>query len=316
MPTTTLPAHGRRAADPTPRSRHRELDPITEPANTSPLNLVKTGPGSRRKKTHTVAVTTGSLAIITAAGGLAYASTGNRSEVAAQATVREAVDTSIVIPPVPLAQPRVDVKAEPAPPPPPPPPVTEVTVAEGDTVYGLAQAHGVNPVDMLAANGLADWSVINPGQVLLLSGPAKPAPELVPAPAQEPVYTAPVVVEQAAPAYVPPAANLSRNQMVLNAAMAQLGEYQDCVKMVADALATVGIYWYKWPWEYAQIGDWVPMDQAVPGDILIYADGGAGVGHVAIYAGNGQAVHGGFNGNETRLFSAYVGSGPVAYRVR
>ena len=38
--------------------------------------------------------------------------------------------------------------------------------------------------------------------------------------------------------------------------------------------------------------------------------------HIAVYAGNGMAVHGGFNGNQTVVFSANVGSGPVFIRVR
>jgi hypothetical protein len=37
--------------------------------------------------------------------------------------------------------------------------------------------------------------------------------------------------------------------------------------------------------------------------------------HIAVYAGNGQAVHGGYNGNQTVVFSANVGSGPVFIRV-
>jgi cell wall-associated NlpC family hydrolase len=100
------------------------------------------------------------------------------------------------------------------------------------------------------------------------------------------------------------------------AAAAQLGERQDCVKMVADALAAVGIYWYKWPVEYYGIGFAVSAGDAVPGDLIYYADGGMGVAHIAVYAGNGMAYHGGYNGDQTVLFSANVGSGPNYIRVR
>ena len=50
------------------------------------------------------------------------------------------------------------------------------------------------------------------------------------------------------------------------------------------------------------------VEEAQPGDLLYYADGGGGQAHIAVYLGNGQAVHGGFNGNETVKFSANVGS--------
>ena len=38
--------------------------------------------------------------------------------------------------------------------------------------------------------------------------------------------------------------------------------------------------------------------------------------HIAVYAGNGQAIHGGWNGNQTVVNSVNVGSGPVFIRVR
>lgn len=87
--------------------------------------------------------------------------------------------------------------------------------------------------------------------------------------------------------------------------------------MVADALAAVGIYWYKWPREYYQIGRPVSAAQARPGDLVYYVNG-AGPGslaHIAIYIGNGQAVHGGWNGNQTIVFSVNVGSGPNFIRL-
>lgn len=99
---------------------------------------------------------------------------------------------------------------------------------------------------------------------------------------------------------------------ILAAAMAQIGRAQDCTALVSNSLASVGIMFHGWPWQYAQLGTLVSTPE--PGDILIYADAGAGVAHVAIYAGNGMAVHGGFNGS-TALFSANVGSGYAAYRV-
>lgn len=85
--------------------------------------------------------------------------------------------------------------------------------------------------------------------------------------------------------------------------------------MVADALAAVGIYWYKWPVEYYQIGRPVSAAEALPGDLVYYVDGGAGWAHIAVYIGNGQAVHGGWNGNQTIVFSVNVGTGPNFIRL-
>jgi cell wall-associated NlpC family hydrolase len=74
-------------------------------------------------------------------------------------------------------------------------------------------------------------------------------------------------------------------------------------------------YFHDWPAGYLSLGHTVPMSQAVAGDLLYYQNGGTGVAHIAIYIGNGQAVHGGWNGWGTVIFSAYVGTGPVAIRV-
>ncbi|MCJ1707995.1 LysM domain-containing protein [Microbacterium sp. VKM Ac-2923] len=61
------------------------------------------------------------------------------------------------------------------------------TVQPGDTVWGIARAHGLDVASVQAANGLDADSVIRPGQVLLLgAAPVAPAPVSVseaPAPA-------------------------------------------------------------------------------------------------------------------------------------
>ena len=49
--------------------------------------------------------------------------------------------------------------------------------------------------------------------------------------------------------------------------------------------------------------------------LMYYDDAGAGVPHIAVYVGNGQAVHGGWKGGTTVEASAYIGSGPVFIRV-
>lgn len=102
---------------------------------------------------------------------------------------------------------------------------------------------------------------------------------------------------------------------VAGAAQSQLGVYQDCTALVSKSLAANGIYFHGWPADYMSLGTIVSAGEAQAGDILYYANGGTGVAHVAVYVGNGQAVHGGWAGNQTVQTSAYVGSGPVFIRV-
>ena len=107
----------------------------------------------------------------------------------------------------------------------------------------------------------------------------------------------------------------AKGQAILGAAEAQLGVAQDCTMLVTNSLKAVGINHHGWPASYKSLGTQVSADQARAGDIAYYANGGSGMAHVAIYAGNGQAIHGGWNGNQTVKTSAYVGSGPEFIRV-
>lgn len=156
----------------------------------------------------------------------------------------------------------------------------------------------------------------------------KPAVTTTPAPveAPEPVVEAPapapakaaatITVASATPAAPSaPVAASGKGAAILSAAYAQLGVSQDCTMLVTNALAAVGINYHGWPAGYLSLGKTVSAAEAQPGDLIYYADGGAGMAHIAVYAGNGQAVHGGYNGNQTVVFSANVGSGPVFIRV-
>ena len=73
------------------------------------------------------------------------------------------------------------------------------TVVSGDTVGSIAVRFGVDMKAMLAANGLAEYSIIVPGQTLKLTGPAVEIPASAPAPAAAAPAPAPAAV-QAAPA--------------------------------------------------------------------------------------------------------------------
>lgn len=135
-------------------------------------------------------------------------------------------------------------------------------------------------------------------------------------PAPEPEAAAPVTAAVTASAPAAPKASASgKGAAILSAAYAQLGVSQDCTMLVTNSLAAVGINFHDWPAGYLSLGRTVSAAEAQPGDLIYYADGGAGVAHIAVYAGNGQAVHGGYNGNQTVVFSANVGSGPVFIRV-
>lgn len=137
------------------------------------------------------------------------------------------------------------------------------------------------------------------------------------APAPTPVKTTPVVAAPApkpAPAPVAPSAS-GKGAAIASAALSQLGVGQDCTALATNSLAAVGIHYHGWPAGYLSLGRTVSAAEAAPGDLIYYANGGMGLAHIAVYVGNGQAVHGGWGGGSTVLFSANVGSGPVFIRV-
>jgi len=118
-----------------------------------------------------------------------------------------------------------------------------------------------------------------------------------------------------APKTVNTAAASGKGAAIAAAALAQLGVNQDCTALVSNSLRAVGINFHDWPAGYLSLGRTVSAAEAQPGDVIYYADGGIGVPHVAVYIGNGQAVHGGFLGYTTKVYDAFVGSGPVFIRV-
>ena len=111
-------------------------------------------------------------------------------------------------------------------------------------------------------------------------------------------------------------ASSNKGAAIYQAALAQLGTFQDCTMLVTNALKAVGINFHDWPAGYMSLGTVVPASQAQPGDLVYYANGGMGAAHIGVYAGNGQAIHGGWNGNQTVFNTANLGSGPVYIRVK
>lgn len=112
-----------------------------------------------------------------------------------------------------------------------------------------------------------------------------------------------------------PAAASGMGATIAAAAYAQIGIGQDCTALATNALAAAGINYHGWPAGYLSLGRTVSAAEAQPGDLAYYQNGGAGMAHIAVYVGNGMAVHGGWNGGTTSLQSVNVGSGPVFIRV-
>ena len=123
---------------------------------------------------------------------------------------------------------------------------------------------------------------------------------------------APATAATPAPA---PAVPSGVGATIAAAAYAQLGVSQDCTMLATNSLAAAGINFHGWPAGYLSLGRTVSAAEAMPGDLIYYADGGMGMAHIAVYVGNGQAVHGGFNGNSTVVAPAELGSGGVYIRV-
>ena len=121
----------------------------------------------------------------------------------------------------------------------------------------------------------------------------------------------------AAPAATTPAPAVASGMgaTIAAAAYAQLGVGQDCTALATNSLAAAGINYHGWPAGYLSLGRTVSAAAALPGDLAYYQNGGAGLAHIAVYVGNGKAVHGGWNGGTTSLQSVNVGSGPVFIRV-
>lgn len=108
----------------------------------------------------------------------------------------------------------------------------------------------------------------------------------------------------------------------IDRAYSLIGQSMDCTALVSQALAARGIVFHGWPEEYVNVpgGNVVTDGSLQPGDILIYANtggwnGGAHYDHVALYVGNGQAVHGGWNGYSVALASAMTEKLTIVVRI-
>ncbi|PNI09705.1 peptidoglycan-binding protein LysM [Arthrobacter sp. AFG7.2] len=184
------------------------------------------------------------------------------------------------------------------------------TVVSGDTLGAIASAHGVSLNDVLSANGLSVSTIIFPGDQIRIpaAGSAAAAAPAYVAPAPAAAAPAPAPVQAAAVttpantgmnmsyASAPAATGSGAGAAILANAYGQVGQIQDCTAMVEKALRTVGkSVGDLAPGQFYQYGSTVSTP--APGDLVITA------GHVGVYAGDGQVVSGGVNGNQTAVHS-------------
>lgn len=154
-----------------------------------------------------------------------------------------------------------------------------------------------------------------PAPVVEAPKPVVQVQEAAPAAEAAPAVETNAAVTASAPAAPKTAAASDKGASIAAAAYAQLGVSQDCTALATNSLAAVGVNYHGWPAGYLSLGRTVSAAEAKPGDLAYYENGGMGMAHIAVYVGNGQAVHGGWNGGTTALFSVNVGSGPVFIRV-
>ena len=130
-----------------------------------------------------------------------------------------------------------------------------------------------------------------------------PAPEQNVTPAPEQTTPAP---EVQAPAETPATSTLGQRISAEAQKLVGVTDGLWCTQVVQQALANAGVSdaYQLWPDQYAgQYGYYTNDPQE--GDLLYYNNGGRGVDHIAIYIGNGQAVHGNYEG-KTVIASAYL----------
>jgi cell wall-associated NlpC family hydrolase len=233
----------------------------------------------RRGSVLAMASVTGTIMMIQ----LGLPTTGETSQVATAHTPAQDDAEPITAPnDIVLARDKVQIKTAPYVPEPTPEPVLPAVVS-------------IAPVPPAPA------PVAPPAQAPRVQAPAV----VPPPPVQAPVVQAPAPAPVAAPA---PAPGGKAAQIAASAiAQARAGIGQDCTMLVTNALATVGIRFHDWPVGYHSLGHTVSAAEAIPGDLIYYAQHGSSVPHIAVYIGNGRAIHGGWNGNQTIEWSVNVG---------
>lgn len=186
-------------------------------------------------------------------------------------------------------------------------PVVEVVVEEAPVEEAPAEvAVQAETVEVIEAT-----PVVEEAPAPAVEAAPAPTVEAAPAPAVE---VAPASTVEAAPApALSAASNSAKRDAVVAAALgyAQINAQTDCTMLATNSLRAAGINFHGWPMDYMQLGTVTSNPQ--PGDLVLYASNGFGQQHIAVYIGNGQAVHGGWNGMGTTIFSVNLptGSAPI-----
>jgi cell wall-associated NlpC family hydrolase len=197
----------------------------------------------------------------------------------------------------------------------------EANVQRESTSASTLEVQSAAPATISAASSIAisyEKPAVTTTAAPVVEAP-KPVVKVQEAPAAKTAKTAATKVGATATAAVAgtkaPAAASGMGATIAAAAYAQIGVGQDCTALATNALAAAGIHYHGWPAGYLSLGRTVSAAEAQPGDLAYYQNGGSGMAHIAVYVGNGMAVHGGWNGGTTSLQSVNVGSGPVFIRV-
>lgn len=112
---------------------------------------------------------------------------------------------------------------------------------------------------------------------------------------------------------------------IANGALKNTGAAMWCTDLATAALNSAGIsFGVHWPEEYVNVPGAVNigtnLSDAEPGDLIIYARTGANGAHndhIAVYIGNGMAVHGGWNyAPNVQIATANVGAVWAIIRVQ
>ena len=138
----------------------------------------------------------------------------------------------------------------------------------------------------------------------------KPAPKPTPAPEVE-LESKPVPKPEPAPE---PSVDINARIAAEAQKLVGVTDGWQCTEVATQALVNSGISIpVLWPDQYITYGHAVDFSQAQPGNLIYYYNGGRGIDHIAIYIGNGLAVHGNYNGR-TVIESIYpLGCGSLQF---
>ena len=146
--------------------------------------------------------------------------------------------------------------------------------------------------------------------------PETPAEPEAPAEIETPVIPEAPAEQTPAVPETPANPHQDLNDRIASSALSLVGvtDGQWCTQVVQQALALAGVQdaYQLWPDQYVgQYGYYTDDPQA--GNLVYYYNGGRGVDHIAVYIGNGMAVHGNYydeNGvSKTVVASVYINGG-------